>query len=95
MIGLLNLLPAYNYVYPTYSYSEIRGVIQRLSNLETIANLVFPVVITFLLALLIFVRFFQFLLLLYQSLVRLTHMFSKHEGYETLNYDDDSFYEED
>ena len=91
-IGLLNILPAYNYIYPTYFYVEIKGMIGTLNHVETIVNLAFPFVIILFLSIFMCIRFFQLLLLLYQTFVKLIRYCSKHNKYEIVNYNDDSFH---
>ena len=92
IIGLLNILPAYNYIYPTYFYVEIKGIIGTLSHIETIVNLAFPFIIILFLSIFTCIRFFQFLLLLYQAFVKLIRYCSRYNKYEIVNYDDDSFH---
>ena len=71
LIGLLNILPAYNYIYPTYSYVEVQGIIKILGNIETILNLVFPLFVLLLVIILMSIRCFQFICLSCQCFVKI------------------------
>ena len=61
VICFVNLFPAYNYTFPTYSYDHIQGPIRTLEAIETSLNLLFPALVGLLIALFVCIRIFQFL----------------------------------
>ena len=69
-IGFLNLIPAYNYTYPMYSYDHTQHAMQTLKVIETVLNLVFPIVIGLILAVFTCIRALQFMFWLCCCLVR-------------------------
>ena len=71
IICLLNLIPAYSYTYPTFSYDHNKDAIQTLNVIETVLNLVFPILVGSVLAILACIRIVQFVIWLCCLLLRL------------------------
>ena len=71
IIGLLNMLPAYYYIYRSYSYDDIQGILRILDILETIVNLAFPSIVTLILMVFVCFRCLQFILWVFQKLLRI------------------------
>ena len=70
IICFLNLVPAYQYAYPSDSYINIQGLIQTQQQIETILRLVFPFIIGSCIAALVLMRIFQLLFWLCRCLFR-------------------------
>ena len=70
IIGFLNLTPAYNYTYLMYSYDHTQHATQTLKVIETVLNLVFPVITGFVLAVFTCIRVIEFMLWLCCCFVR-------------------------
>ena len=79
IICFVNLFPAYNYTFPTYSYDFIQGTIQKLKIIETSLNLVFPALVGLLITFLMFTRIFQFIFLVCCCFVRLIRFCIKYK----------------
>ena len=94
IIGMLNILPAYNYIYPTYSYIKIQSIIQILNNIETAVNLAFPFIISLLVVIFICIRCFQLLFWLFQSLTKIEPYCCKCKKRSIENYDNNTKYTE-
>ena len=71
VIGLLNMPPAYNYMYPPHSYDDIQSIFRALKNTETILNLVFPFIVTLFVTILVCIRCFQLIFWSMRRFVRI------------------------
>ena len=79
IICVLNLIPAYSYSYPTFSYDHNKDAIQTLNLIETALNLVFPVLVGSVLAILAFIRIVQFVIWLCCLFLRLIRFCCKNK----------------
>ena len=77
IICSLNMVLAYNYTYPMYSYSHAQGVIQTLKVTETALNLVFPFLVALLVAIFTRIRVSQLIFWLCRCFVRFIGFFTK------------------
>ena len=67
----LNIIPAYNYMYPVPVSPFSKGLIQTFSKIETALMLIFPAVIGFGLTALVSIRIFYFIFQLCKAFVRI------------------------
>ena len=79
VICFVNLIPAYNYAYPSYSFSYTVGVIETLRMTETVLNLVFPFTALLVVALLVCIRKCHFIFWLFQCIAKLIRFCTKYE----------------
>ena len=77
-VCFLNLIPAYDYNYPLYSYDHT-DVIEILQTIESRMNVAFPFLAGVVVAFLIFIRIVQFMFLLCGCFVRLIRFCVKHK----------------
>ena len=75
----MNLFPAYNYMYPTYSYDQTQDLIQVLKTIETVLNLAFPFLIGATVAVLLCVRILQLIYWIGQCLFTFIQFCSKYK----------------
>ena len=74
IVCFLNIVPAYDYAYPTYLFVHAQGVLQVLNVIETALNLLFPSIFGLVVAILISIRIFQFIFWLCRCFVRLVRL---------------------
>ena len=74
VIGLLNMLPAYNYAYPSYSYDSIQGIFRVLKAVETAMNLAFPFTVLFIVTILLCIRGLQLIVWLWRHFVKMIRL---------------------
>ena len=79
VICFVNLIPAYSYAYPSYSFSYTAGVIETLRMTETALNLVFPFTALLVVALLVCIRMCHFICWLFQCIAKLIRFCTKYE----------------
>ena len=80
IISVLNILPAYVYMNPTFDSSNIQGYVKVFQDIETVLMLLFPAVIGFCVAVLLGIRILQFMYWVIKVFVRLVR---KYRGSET------------
>ena len=71
VIGFLNLVPAYNFLYPTCSYLQVKGVIDILRTTETILNLIVPCAIGLCISICVCIRILQVIFWFCRHVVKL------------------------
>ena len=68
-ICILNIVPAFNYAYPSSSY--VQGLVQKQQQIESVLNLVFPSLVGSCVIILLLIRIFQLVFWLKRSLIRI------------------------
>ena len=79
IICFLNIFPGFCYMYPRYSYDHTKDFIQALQTIESALNLVFPSLVGSVVAILICIRIFQFIIWLCKCCCRLIRFCSKYK----------------
>ena len=73
----LNILPAYNYIFPNFFPPFSKGILRTFARTETALTLVFPFLFGFCLSVLVCVRILQFIFWLFSMLVRMIYVCTK------------------